>query len=146
MSMEEQMPVLNFDKFVLSTCVPSHVRAARKGLDDWVAIGTTTFASPSSGLIHECDPRNCAQWVIRFVDGVRICAISGRMLLMDNNSPSPKKRELFDAQEDGKRHQNKPIPGSSAYLEEKFGVDSDFMQVEPQVQRTFPRLNQYPYN
>lgn len=145
--MEEQMPMLNFDQFVLSTCVPSHVRAARKGVNDWVAIGTNTFASPSAGWVHDCNPQTCTQWVIRFVDGVRICAISGRMLMLTaQNYPSSRKRELFE-EADGKRHQDKPIPGSSAYLEEKFGINSDIMQVEPSgPPKVFPRLNQYPYN
>jgi hypothetical protein len=139
---------VSFGEFVLSTCVPSHVKAARKSVNDWTQVAENVFVSPSTNLIHECHANTCTSWVIRFVDGVRICAISGR-LLMPNTGRSPRKRDLEIDNDESKRHQDKPIPGSTAYLTEKFGLESA-MQIENQSTMDwtvgFPRLNQYPYN
>jgi len=139
----------SFNQFVISTCVPSHIRAARRGVDDWMQVSPTRFVSPSSGYVHDCDPVTCTAWVLRFVDGVKICAISGLLLMHNEKSPSPRKRQMeFDSE--GKRHQDKAIVGSSAYLAEKFNLD-DSMQVEGVSPNTTalafgPRMNQYPWS
>jgi hypothetical protein len=136
----------SFDQFVLSTCQPSHVKAARYGVTDWIRMPNSdnVYFSPSMNITHVCD-HECKQWVVRFIDGVKICAISGKGI--DRHSPytmqptsSPLKRTNrdYDQQQqqqkidnttplsstssslDRKRHQDKPIVGSSAYLAEKF--------------------------
>lgn len=139
-----------FNAFVLSTCSPSHVRSARRGLEDWVCVDLNVFASPSTGLHHHCEAPTCTSWVLRMADGVKICAISGNLLLTVGGDSSPRKRTMRAAgeEETGKKHQDKPIPGSSAYLSEKFAVKSDSMVVEnAQVTRfeSGMRLNQYPW-
>lgn len=185
-----------FSDFVLSTCSPSHVKAARRGVNDWIAAGPdrpNVFVSPSTGQIHDCDEA-CQSWVLRFRDGIKVCAISGRTpglaaaasSMVGSDSPLKRGRdkvatwavppmahpndaslrldndddedglplvdgggivigeplarnddemEWDDAEEDGedtrmsdgtersKRHQDRPIPGSSAALAEKFGLD-----------------------
>jgi hypothetical protein len=153
--MNLSVPNTSFNEYILSTCVPSHVKTARKGVNDWVPMSEHVFVSPSTGFVHECHPDFCNAWVIRFVDGVRICAITGHLLRM-GDTRSPRKRDIED-EETSKRHQDKPIPGSSAYLSEKFGSRNSFdgnddMQIEvpkpsySQNFQAFPRLNQYPYN
>lgn len=158
----------SFDTFVLSTCVPSHVRAARKGVDDWIRQGEAIYYSPSLNVYHHCDVETCTSWVIRFVDGVRICAISGKLLMPTSMRPE-RKRDLQDPSEEmmmgggfdhngyyadhhpnrrvsSKRHQDKPIEGSSAYLVEKFSLESSMQMDHHMETRMWPRLNQYPYN
>ena len=139
-----------FHEFVLSSCNPSHVRSARKGVNDWVPFENepNVFISPSTGQVHHCDPNTCGSWILRFVDGVKICAISGKLILK-GNTPSSRKRVSNDLDQI-KRHQDKPIQGSSAYLTEKFNLD-DHLGVEMDVESVaIPsnvsyRLNQYPY-
>ena len=170
-----------FSQFVLSTCSPSHVRAARRGADDWTQVpgaasGAPTFASPSTGQTHACDD-TCQSWVLRLHDGVRVCAISGKCTVQSRyyaGCESPLKRTR-DPNEDvvmvssgtgvsaaaaaalsamgssdaialdadtmdlvpdtpraaspaprggaePKRHQDRPIPGSSVALAEKFSL------------------------
>ena len=85
----------SFASFVLSTCSPSHVRAARKGVDDWVAVNPgSDYVSPSTGLTHRCDD-SCQAWVLRVTDGVKVCAISGRCIVRSSSAvavDSPLKR------------------------------------------------------
>lgn len=128
---------MNFNDFVLSTCNPNHVRSARMGMADWTQVGPAQFVSPSTGFQHDCHPDTCKAWVMRFLDGVKICAISGNMHL---NPPSAQQQqagqdEMTEAkanrkrvshgEEALKRHQDKPLVGSSAYLSEKFNLDRD---------------------
>lgn len=84
--------------------------------------------------MHECgNGKPCSAWICRFKDGAKICAISGRFLASEEDI-SPRKRAgestdfIPDEQGDvavGKRHQEKPIPNSSADLSERFNVNAD---------------------
>lgn len=152
-NMQTQQDATRFNDFVLSTCSPSHVRSARMGVIDWVRLDGANYYSPSSGLRHVCDPATCGSWVLRLADGAKICAISGNLLLTSGDT-SPRKRPMHvDVDQDGKKHQDKPIPGSSAYLSEKFGLGNDrcddMMAVEDQNSNgsffgTGVRMNSYP--
>lgn len=153
----------SYGKFVLSTCTPSHVTAARMGVDDWQPTeNPAIFVSPSTGFVHECSVGTCRSWILRFVDGVKICAISGRLLMDTSSEVSPRKRmmendersthtnddDTGDSMDDEsalnlssiKRHQNRPLPGSSAYLNEKYGLETPsslFPQPQSYVEQTF---------
>ncbi|KAH9262294.1 hypothetical protein BASA82_000651 [Batrachochytrium salamandrivorans] len=137
---------MNFNDFVLSTCNPNHVRSARMGMADWTQVGPSQFVSPSTGFHHDCHPDTCKAWVMRFLDGVRICAISGNMHL--NPPPIPpqqdemaeiksNRKRVSHGEDTLKRHQDKPLVGSSAYLSEKFNLDrSDDGDMEMDEGRT----------
>jgi hypothetical protein len=118
------------------------------GLNDWVAVSAFTYISPSSGLVHDCNPLTCQSWVLRFVDGVKICAISGKLLMVANPATTSSRKRCSTEDSGSKRHQDKAIPGSSAYLTEKYNLDQNsfYMESFPTAVSSAPRMNQYPWS
>ena len=132
----------SFSSYVLSTCSPSHVRSARMGVD-WRPVLDVPgrFLSFPGNIVHDCRPGlPCDAWICRFKDGAKICAISGRYLASPGDI-SPRKRALYNDEGDaGKRHQDRPLPDSSADLIE---MQTDSMDIDTSHGLTDVSLRSY---